>query len=99
MKKPKDNFALQNMKIRDFVKLNFHTSIIFYDSLEVRYKRKYFMHVKRANKPMPPDKWFIQQEYKRYEYSFEEIASILNLTKQEVINAIHKCNEEIEIDG
>lgn len=31
--------------------------------------------------------WYVQQEYNKYEYSFGEIASILNLTKQEVISS------------
>ncbi|AWI34151.1 hypothetical protein [Helicobacter apodemus] len=81
-----DNFASKNKKVRDFVKLHFHTSLEFYDDLEIEDKRKYFVHIKRSSNPLSPNMWYIQCEYKRYEYSFEEIAFVLNLTKQEVIN-------------
>lgn len=79
--------ANKNEKVRDYIKKNFHKSLKFYDSLGLTEKRKYFVYFHRTKEPLPPDKWFVEQEYKRYEYSFSEIASKLKITKQEAISA------------
>lgn len=77
----------KSSKVRDFIKFNFYKSLKFYDNLDIVDKRKYFIYVQRTDNPLPPDKWFVKKEYKRYEYSFVEIASILKITKQEAIIA------------
>lgn len=60
----------KSSKIRDFIKFNFCESLKFYDNLDIVDKRKYFIYVQRTDNPLPPDKWFVKQKYKRYEYSF-----------------------------
>ena len=77
----------KKIKVRDFIKSNFSKSLKFYDNLDTVDKRKYFIYVQRTDNPLPPDKWFVEQENTKYEYSFVEIASILKITKREVISA------------
>ena len=92
------DFDKKNIKPRELVKSTFNSSSLkFYDSLDVVDKRKYFVYLQRTNNPLPPDIWYIQKEYKRYEYSFGEIASILKLTKQEVINTYESAMQKLRI--
>ncbi len=81
----KDNS--NSKKIRSFLSSHYPENLEFYDDLDYKYKRKYHKYISRSNKPLSPNMWYVQQEYNKYEYSFGEIASILNLTKQEVISS------------